>query len=90
MNENQFAVVQNTILSNQKIDEVDYILDDVIENFKNNFFHTVKPRCVYHINFLNNAINEDVNLSITHGYVKLKSEIHGLNKKIKNCTEKWI
>ena len=33
-----------------KIDEVDYKLDDVFEDYSNKFFHTFENRCVYDSN----------------------------------------
>ena len=48
-------------------------------------FHTFGFKCVYDFKISYFANCEEVPLTISHGYMKFKSEIYGVNKKIKNA-----
>ena len=61
-------------------DEVDYILDKVIRDCRNNFFHTIEYRCVYDFKITNISNNDEVILTISHDYMNCKPEYYGLNK----------
>ena len=57
-----------------KVDEIDYITEDVIKNCRDKFFLNFEYRCVYEIKFVYIANKEEVNLPNTHGYRYFKSE----------------
>ena len=63
------------------IHEID-LLDDIIKDCRNKYFHTFAKRLVYDIQFTNVANSEEVNLKITHRSMEFKTEFYGLNKTI--------
>ena len=56
-------------------DATDYILDKVIEDCRDNLFHTFEHRCVYDIQFKNVTSKKENIITITHRYMHFKSEI---------------
>ena len=66
------------------IDEVKYILDDTIKDFRKKYFHSFEFGCIYDINFSNITNNEEVNLTTGIGYMEFKSQFYGISKKVKN------
>ena len=52
-----------------KVDEEDYVLDDVFKDFGKEFFHFFEYRCVYDIKFTNIANNEKVIFTNTNGQI---------------------
>ena len=82
---NQLSVVKEYKFDKNDIQEIDYLLDDVIKDCRRNYFHTFEYKLVYDINFTNISNNEEVNLIITHKSMEFKSEFYDLNKKIKNA-----
>ena len=84
INENKLFVVKEYEFDTKDIHEIDYLLDDVNKHCRKNYFHTFEYKLVYDINFINISINEEVNLIITHKSMEFKTELYGLNKKIKN------
>ena len=85
INENKLFVVKEYKFDKKDIHEIDYLLDNVIKDCRRNYFHTFDYRLVYDINFTNIFNNEEVNLIITHKSMEFKTEVYGLNKKIKNA-----
>ena len=69
------------------IHEVDYLLDDIVKDCRNKYFHTFEYSLVYDVKFTNISNNEEVNFTITHRSMEFKTEFYGLNKKIKNARE---
>ena len=85
INKNKLFVVKEYEFDKKDIHEIDYLVDDVIKHCRKNYFHTFEYKLVYDINFTNISNNEEVNLIITHKSMEFKTEIYGLNKKIKNA-----
>ena len=84
-NENKLFVVKEYKFDKKDIHEIDYLLDNIIKDYRRNYFHTFEYRLVYDINFTNISNKEEVNLIITHKSMEFKTEFYGLNKKIKNA-----
>ena len=82
---NESTIVEEDGLIEPENDEVDYLLDQFIEDCRNNTFQTFEYRCVYDIKLRNLKNIEEVILTINHECMKLKSEYYRLNKKIKNA-----
>ena len=85
IDENELTVVKEYKFGEKDNHEIDYLLDDVIKDFRRNYFHTFEYKLVYNINFTNISNNEEVNLIITHKSNEFKTEFYALNKKIKNA-----
>ena len=81
MNENHLTTVKEYDLDELYIHEIVYLLDDIIKDCRNESFHTFEYRFVYAINFRNISNYEEVNFTITHRSIKLKTEFYGLKKK---------
>ena len=62
-------------------DEVNYLLNDTINDCRKKYFHSFEHKCVYGIKFENFTTIKEVVLTITLGYMELKSQIYGLSKK---------
>ena len=58
------------------------ILNDTIKDCRSKRFHSFEEKCVYDIKFGN---HEEIVLSITLGYMEIKSLLYGLSKKFKNA-----
>ena len=71
-----------------EMDEVKCILNDTNQDCRNDYFHSFEYRCVYDILFINTENNEGVISTVIIGFMKFKSQLHGL--KNQNCVEKWI
>ena len=76
-------VVKECEVVKPKYDEVDYILDDIIKDCRDKFFHKLENICTYDIKFLSFANNEEVILAITNLFFCFKTEFYGLNEIIK-------
>ena len=63
--------------------EIDYLLDDIIKDCRKKYFHTFEDTLVYDFNFTKISNNEEVNFTTTHRSLEFKTELYGLNKKIK-------
>ena len=85
INKNKLLVVKEYEFDKKDIHEIDYLLNDVIKDCRRNYFHTFEYKIIYDINFTNISNNEEVNLIITHKSMEFKTELYGLNKKIKNA-----
>ena len=83
---NESTVVKEYDFIKPDIHEVDCLLDDIIKDCRNMYFHTFEYRFVYDVRF-KNISNNEVNFTITHGSVEFKTEFYGLNKKIKIARE---
>ena len=57
------------------------ILFGIVETNK---FHSLKYKCVYDSRFKNMDKNEEIVLSITPEYMKLKSQFYGISANITN------
>ena len=85
INENQLTIVKEYDFDKPDIHEIDYLLDDIIKDCRNKYFHTFENRLVFDVNFTNVSNNEEINFTITHRAMEFKTEFYGLNKKIKNA-----
>ena len=65
--------------------ERDYLLDDIVKDFRNKCFHTFEYRLVYDIKFSNISTNEVIKFTITHRSMEFKTDLYGLTKKIENA-----
>ena len=65
------------------IDDVNYILNDNIEDCRKNYFHSFENRCVYNIKITNIRNNEEVFSTITIGYMEFKSHFFEVKKSKK-------
>ena len=81
---NESTVVKEYDFSKPDFHEIDYLLDDIMKDFKNKYFHTFEYRLVYDIKFTNISNNEKVNSTITHRSMEVKTKFYGL-KKVKNA-----
>ena len=82
--DNGIVVIKHEI-TKSKIDEVDEILRDVIEDSREKFFHTFECIFIDDTEFTKMENYELIKLTITHGYNCFKLESDGLNKKIKSA-----
>ena len=70
---NESTVVKEYDLIKPDIHEIDYLLDGIIKDCRNNYFHTFEYTLIYDIKFTNFSNNEEVNSTITHrSILKLK------------------
>ena len=67
------------ILKKPGIHKKDYILDIVIKDCRNNYFHTFEYRLVYDNKFTKISNNEEVNFTISHKFMEFKNEVYCLN-----------
>ena len=84
MKKNQLIVVKEYEIIKPATHEIDSLLDDVIKDSRNKYFHTFECKPVYCIKFTKISNNEEVIFTNTHRSMELKTEFYGLNKKIKN------
>ena len=84
MNENQLTIVKEYDFNKPGIHEIDYLLEDIIKDCRNRYFHTFKFKLVFEINFTNISNNEEVNFTITPRSMEFKTEFYGLVKKTRN------
>ena len=75
-------VVEEDEIFNPEVHELDYILDNVLKDCRDNFFQTFEYRSVYDINFTKVSSSKEVFLTVTHGDRFFKSEFYGSEKKI--------
>ena len=81
------TVVKEYDFNEPDIHELDYLLDDINKECRNKYFHTFEYRLVYDIKFTNNSKNEEVNFIIIHRSMEYKTELYGVNEKIKILEE---
>ena len=79
------TVVKEYDFNKPDVNEIDYLLDDIIENCRKKNFRSFEFKLVYDIKLTNNSNNEKVNFTITHRSMENKTEFYGLNKNIKNA-----
>ena len=53
MDENQLTIVKDLQYDNPNINEIDYILDNVIKDCRDKYFHTFEYKLVYDLKFTN-------------------------------------
>ena len=82
------TVVKEYEFIRPETDEVYYLVHDTDKDWKNICFQSFKCRCIRGIKFTNKAYNEKVVLTIDIGFLKFKSQIYGINKKIKDALKK--
>ena len=51
INENQLSIVKEYDFDEPKFHKVDSIIDKVVEDCHNKYFHTIEYKCIYDINF---------------------------------------
>ena len=78
---NGSIVVKEYVFNKPDIHEIDYLLDDVIKDCRNKYFHTFEYTLIYNIKFTNISNNEEFNFTITHKTMEYKTEFYGLKKK---------
>ena len=84
---NECAVVKEYDFNEPYDHKLDYLLDDIIEDCRNKYFHTFEYTLVYDIKFANISNNEEVNFTITHRSTECKTDVYGLKKKLKKLEE---
>ena len=91
LNKNQLTVVKEYDFNKPDIHEIDYLHDDdIIKDCRNKYFHTFEFRLVYDIQFTKISDNEELNFTIPHGSMEIKTDFYGLNNKNQNCSRKWF
>ena len=78
-------MLKNMKYTKPEVDVVDYLLDKIIKECKNKFFHLFIYRYVYDIKFTNIIIIEKVILITSHDCLQFKSEHYGLSEKNQRC-----
>ena len=75
-----------------EINEMNYILNDILTDSGNTNIHSFEYRCVYGVKYLNVENNEEIILTVTvfFRYMKFKTHLSGINKKNQKCVENWI
>ena len=87
---NENTVVKEYDFNKPDIHEIDFLLDDIIKDRRNRYFHTFGYRLVYDIKIKIISINEEVSFTTTHKSMDFKTEIFGLSKKIKNALQNGV
>ena len=72
-NKNQLAIVKEYEYDSPDINEIDSILDYVIKDCRNKYFHTFEYKLIYNLKLLNISNHDQVNLSITHKSSEFKT-----------------
>ena len=85
MNENQLTIVREYEFDKPEVREIEKILDDIIKDCRNKYFHTFEYRLVYDNHFTKISNIEEVSFTITQKSMELKIEFFRLIKKIKNA-----
>ena len=85
MNEKQLTLVKEYEFDKPDIHQIDYLLDDIIKDCRNKYFHTFEYRLVYDIQFTSLSNNEEIKFTITHRSTEFKTEFYGLKKNIQNA-----
>ena len=83
MNESQLNIVKENGINKPDNHELDYLLEDIIKDCRKMYFHTLEYTLVYDNKFTKISNNDEVNFIVTHTSLEFKTEIYGLNKKIK-------
>ena len=78
-------VVKESEFINPDIDELNYKLIDTIKDCRQKYFHSIENGCAHDIKIISLANNAEVDLPLFIGYMKIKSQFYGLNKKIKTA-----
>ena len=76
---NESPVVEEYDFIEPDFHEIDYLLDDIIEDCRNKYFQTFECRLVYDNKFTNNSSKNEVNFPITHRSMEFKSKLYCLN-----------
>ena len=87
---NESSIVKEYDFNEPDFYEIDFLLDDIIKNCTNNYFHTFKNKLVYEVKITNNSNNEEVNFTFNLRFTAYKTEVYGLNKKNQSCSTKWF
>ena len=87
---NESTVVEECDFIQTDIHKIDYLLDYIIKDCRNKYFHTFAYRLVYDIKFTNISNNEEVNFTITHRSLEFETEFYCLNKKNQKGSKKWF
>ena len=82
---NESNVVKDYDFIKPDFHEIDYLLDDIIKDCRNKFFHTFKDRFVYDFELTNISNNEEINFTNIRRSMDFNTEFDGLNKKIKKA-----
>ena len=82
-NENHLTIVKEYEFDKSDIHEMDCLLDDIIKECRERFFHTLEYRLVYDIQATKFSNIEEVNFTITHRSMEFKTECYFLKKKSK-------
>ena len=82
INENQLSIVKEYDLVEPKSHKVDSIIDKVLEDCHNKYFHTFEYKCIYDIKFTY-IDNEIVNLTVPDKSMNL----YELNEKFENARQ---
>ena len=82
INENQLSIVKEYDFDEPKFHKVDSIVDKVVEDCHNKYFHTYEYKCLYDIKFTY-IDNEIVNLTIADKSMNL----YELNEKFENAPQ---
>ena len=84
MNENHLTIVREYEFDKSDIHGIDCLLDDIIQECRDRFFHTLEYKLVYDIQFTKISNVEEINFTVPHRSMEFKTEFYLLNKKIKN------
>ena len=71
---NESTVVKDYDFNKPDIHEMDYLLDDIIKDCRNKYFHKFEYNLVYDIKFTNVSNNEEVSFTNTHRSMEFESE----------------
>ena len=85
MNENQLTFVKEPEFHKPDFHKIDYLLDNIIKDCRNKYFHTFGYGLVYDVQFTSISSDKEVNFTISHKFMEFKTEVYGLNTKIKNA-----
>ena len=87
---NDSCVVKEYDINQPGIHETVYLLDDIIEDCRNEYLHTFEYKLVYDIKYTNVSNKEDISFTITHRSMEFRTEFYGSNKKNQKCSKKWF
>ena len=85
---NESTIVKEYDFKKPDVHKIDYLLDDIIKDCRNRYFHTFEYRLVYDIKFPNISNKEKVNFTIIQRSMVFKTEFKGLSKKNQQCSKK--
>ena len=82
---NESTAVKEYDFSKPDFHEIYYLLDDIIKDCRNKYFHAFQYRLVYDIKFTKTSNIEEVNFTIAPRSMDIKTDFNGLIRKIKNA-----